>query len=219
MICCRIKIRLPAQLDKILVEPLLLLRLIWYGYSFRRIPLTNCKKYAIVDVEDYYELSQYTWWAYEKHGGLRAVRLAKEMCLNRPIFMHRQILNPPKDKSVDHINRNGLDNRKTNLRLATNRQNTMNRRFKKGTSKYKGVHFRRDINRWVGQICVNYEKIYLGVFESEIEAARAYDAAAKKYFDEFAYLNFPPEKKEKGLKYILESVLTKLKSNTKSVKA
>ena len=209
----RTSIYVPILLDKILVAPLLLLRRIWYGYAFRRIPLANCKKYAIVDVEDYYELSQYTWWAYEKNGLYKAIRLTKELSWKRPIFMHREIMKAPKDKVVDHINRNGLDNRRENLRLVTVAQNNMNKSSANGTSKFKGVYFQRDIKRWRATITVNRYKKHLGVHENEIEAARAYDAAAKKYFGEFAYLNFPPDKKGGGLKYILGIVLTKLRSN------
>jgi len=210
MVCYRIKFRLPAQLDKILVAPLLLARRIWYGYVFRRIPLVNSKKYAIVDAEDYYSLSKYTWWAFEKNGLYKALRLTKELSWKCPIFMHREIINAPKGKLVDHINLNGLDNRKVNLRLATVLQNNRNQRGQNKTSKYKGVYYNRQMKRWIAKIGRNYRNIHLGCFKNELDAAKVYDAAAKKYYGEFAYLNFPPEKKGKGLKYILESALTKL---------
>ena len=62
------------------------------------------------------------------------------------------------------------------------------------------MHYRCDINRWLAQIGVHYKKIYLGAFEDEVEAAKVYDEAAKKYYGEFAYLNFPAKRKQKGLK-------------------
>jgi len=200
MVCYRVKIRFPALLDIIIVAPLLLLRRIWYGYSFRRIPLANCKKYAIVDPADYHVLSQYVWWALKNHGVYHILRFSQDGNCFRYVSMHRQILNFPKNKNVDHINRNGRDNRRANLRLATVAQNNMNKSSRKGTSKYKGVYFQRDVKRWRVTISFNGKKSHLGLFENEIDAAKAYDKAAKKYYGRFAYLNFPPQQKLKGLK-------------------
>jgi hypothetical protein len=93
-------------------------------------------------------------------------------------------------KWIDHKNHNGLDNRKTNLRKITHQQNMMNRRpSKNSTSKYKGVSlFKRD-KKWIAHICFNRILRYIGIFATEIEAAKAYNIFAKKYFGEYAYLN------------------------------
>ena len=108
--------------------------------------------------------------------------------------MHRQILHPPGHLVVDHINHNGLDNRKANLRHATRVQNNRNRliiKRKGASSKYKGVSWRKRKKRWHARIHVNGRYKFLGYFKEEINAAKAYDKAAKKYHKEFASLNFP----------------------------
>ncbi|MGB8225740.1 MAG: AP2 domain-containing protein, partial [Sedimentisphaerales bacterium] len=87
-----------------------------------------------------------------------------------------------------------LDNRKSNLRLATRSQNNCNRKQKKGTSKYRGVCYNKRTKKWRAAISFNGMYKHLGFFDSEEEAGRAYDEAAKIYHGEFASLNFPAEK-------------------------
>ena len=86
-----------------------------------------------------------------------------------------------------------MDNRRVNLRAATRAQNVRNRKkyTKSGSSKYKGVSWKKDNGKWSARIGLNNKSIFLGNFEKELDAAKAYDKAAKKYHGEFACLNFP----------------------------
>ena len=99
----------------------------------------------------------------------------------------------PRGLLVDHRNGDGLDNRRDNLRLATHSENMMNRPKIKSptTSRFVGVYFDKARRLWVARIHLNGKCIWLGRFATEIEAAKAYDEAAKKYHGEFARLNFP----------------------------
>lgn len=102
-------------------------------------------------------------------------------------YLHREVLNVPKHLMVDHINGDRLDNRKSNLRLCTDKGNSRNKKAFSG--KYKGVHFAKGSNRWVAQITKNYKCHHLGCFKSEDEAALAYNTAAKKLHGKYAFLN------------------------------
>jgi hypothetical protein len=108
--------------------------------------------------------------------------------------MHRTILGAPQGHMVDHINRDGLDNRRINLRAATRAQNACNaikRHSIRSTSQFKGVHWDKARSRWAAQIKKLGKVTNIGRFISEEDAARAYDTAAKKVYGEFARLNFP----------------------------
>lgn len=176
----------PAFLVRLSIWLLLAYRKIRFGYTFRRIPLTK-GRFAIVDCADYEHLSLFKWHLFESNRNLYATRTHRR----RNIFMHRFIINAPKGSIVDHINRNGLDNRRENLRIVTNRQNCWNsaRGINTGSSKYKGVRWSSHDQRWRATIGHNGKNLHLGNFKDEIEAARAHDTAAKKFRGEFAILN------------------------------
>lgn len=121
------------------------------------------------------------------------------------ILMHRLILGAKAGQVVDHINRNGLDNQRHNLRLCTNAQNSFNstKKRKNTTSTYKGVYNAGvGLKPWRAIIGHSYKRKHLGCFSTELEAALAYDEAAKELFGAFARLNFPdrsPSIKELGV--------------------
>ncbi len=102
-------------------------------------------------------------------------------------------MKPPKSMPVDHINCDGLDNRRANLRLATRQQNKCNSRprARRGTSRYKGVWWDKERRKWRAAVGYNGKTKHLGAFDNDIEAAKARDVAAKKYHGQFAWLNFP----------------------------
>jgi len=108
--------------------------------------------------------------------------------------LHRLLMDPPKGMMIDHINHNGLDNRRENLRICTRAENGRNRgKQKNNTSGYKGVYWAKSNKRWRAQIKKDNKLIHIGMFDILEEAARAYDAKAKELFGEYAQLNFPEE--------------------------
>jgi hypothetical protein len=153
--------------------------------DIRRIPLGD-GRYAIVDAADYEWLRRWTWHVEDGY----AVRCEK----GKRIYMHRQIAEPPDGLSVDHANRVRADNRRANVRICTHQENMYNRAKRAGSaSRFKGVGFRKRDKKWYAELGSADKPLWLGFFDSEIEAARAYDAKAVEHFGEFAWLNFPQE--------------------------
>jgi hypothetical protein len=146
-------------------------------------------KYAIVDEELYETLRKFKWYAVQnpKTGKWYAVRYEH----GKGISMHRQLLRAPRSKQVDHVNGNGLDNRRSNLRLATSAQNAQNRdKYKTNTTGYKGVSQQKGRRKFRAQIYANRKAIYLGWYDTAQEAALAYDRAVPIYHEEFGCTNF-----------------------------
>ena len=156
----------------------------------KEIQLTQ-GKVAIVDDEDFEYLNQFKWCAAKLSGIFYAVRNAPKDGKRYQQLMHRVINKTPDSKQTDHINGNGLDNRKSNLRTATTRQNKQNCASQKNTtSKHKGISWQASRNKWFVQIRIDTGKdVFLGRYSDETEAAKAYNIAAAKYFGEFAKLN------------------------------
>jgi len=149
---------------------------------------------TLVDDLDLPLLQEYTWHSMtgSSISTHYAVRHIKKERKSIAILMHREILGLQKGGFCDHINGNGLDNRRENLRQATHSQNMRNSRKNKQetSSKYKGVYREKRDKRWRANITVDGKKIKLGSFHIEKDAAIAYDKAAKYYFEEFANFNF-----------------------------
>ncbi len=139
-------------------------------------------KKVLVDKNDFDNINQYKWiLLIGRHGNFYARTYHKR----KTTFLHKLICS--NYELVDHINGNGLDNRKKNLRNATRTQNMQNRRkIAKASSKHKGVCWKKEAKKWCARITVNKKRIQLGYFRDEKMAAESYKTAAIKYFGEYA---------------------------------
>lgn len=158
--------------------------------STRKIKLSK-GQHTIIDSEDYDRVMQHRWFCTNIRGRLYAYGYAGEKGKKKSMSMHRFIIGAKKGQITDHKNRNTLDNRKENLRLCTTVQNNTNSLRKNTVSGYKGVsHAKGD--KWHARIKVNGKYIFIGSFKDKLEAARAYNKAAKIHWGEFACLNKIP---------------------------
>jgi len=151
---------------------------------------------TIVDPEDYERASRKLWHIVFK-GETRqpyAAHSEKKGSRKYELTLHKFLTGWP---YVDHINRDSLDNRRSNLRQVTHAQNQYNQRGSRySTSPYKGVSWDKARHKWCAQIMIDYHQNHLGRFDNEIDAAKAYDKAALAAFGEYAYLNFPRERNQ-----------------------
>lgn len=151
----------------------------------RELFIINQDYKAIVDDEDFERLSKFRWYSNENKNIKRSTwkRRTKDISLPEEIMQTPRTL-------YDHIDNNPLNNQKSNLRKCTYKQNCYNTIKRKNTrSQYKGVSWNCGRNKWLASIAKDYTSYYLGYYESEIEAALAYNIKAKELFGEFARLN------------------------------
>lgn len=155
----------------------------------KKIKLTQ-RKVTLVDDEDYKYLSQWKWFARETAGIFYASRNSKKGELGyvdrdhrQLIHMHRIIINTPQQMVTDHIDHDGLNNQKRNLRIVSPRQNNQNQN-RITSSKYPGVSYYKAYGKWQAMIAIGKDRIFLGYFDSEIEAAKAYEKAVREKCNE-----------------------------------
>jgi hypothetical protein len=150
-------------------------------------------KVVIVSPCDYAILKPFKWWVKFSGVNRQQAYIKTSFRVNgkqRYISIHRMIMNPKIDQEVDHINGNGLDNRRENLRVCTTAENVRNSSKRKdSTHQYKGTVFVKNRNRWRSRIQVNGKRYWSGYFKTEIEAAKRFDEMAKKYHGEYVKLN------------------------------
>ena len=138
----------------------------------KQIPLTR-GKVALVDDDDFEYINKYKWCVYICNG----MPYAKRGKNKKTELMHRVIMNPPSDMQIDHINGNGLDNRRINLRIVTSRQNQQNRHQIK-SSNYPGVYWNKNKQKWHATIKIKGAHKHILYTENECEAATAYNVAS-----------------------------------------
>jgi len=188
-------IGIPVWLDRICTWPLMCYRRRKFGYDFRKIDLGD-GEFTIVDADVYYRLGHHKWYLKgdnrKKFYAVRNIKTGPGR--TKQLGLHREIMNEPKGLLVDHKNNDSLDNRMANLRVATRSQNCQNVPKRKNTSsRFTGVCFNKEHKKWCSYIGYKGKTVFLGYFDNEIDAARAYDAAARRYYGGFARLNFPEE--------------------------
>jgi hypothetical protein len=158
----------------------------------KQIPLTK-GKFAIIDDSDFERVNQFKWCAHKskRSSTWYAIRHGARP-QRKSILLHVFLMNPLQGMKIDHIDGNGLNSQRHNLRVVTDSQSAMNKgKHRDNTSGYKGVC--KAENKWMASLTVEYKHIYGGIFSTPEEAAHVYDKLAKKHHGEFARLNFPED--------------------------
>jgi HNH endonuclease len=151
----------------------------------KKITLTQ-NQYALVDDEDFEYLNQWNWYAYISRNKFYVMRYTNK----KRFSMHNTIMNPDSGLEVDHIDGNGLNNQKSNLRVCTHSENSKNRLINKNNKTgYKGVTWHKSHEKFQASIGHNGKQIHLGYFYTAEEASTAYNMAALKYHKKFSSIN------------------------------
>lgn len=151
---------------------------------------------VLIDDEDVDRVSKHSWVVRHRGRASYVVPKSMKMAMAKTghSALHRFILSAEKGTIVDHKNRNGLDNRRENLRICSLNENAANRRSPlRSKSGFKGVTYHKQSGKWQGAIKINGKHVHLGLFDSAEDAAKAYDARAHEAHGEFACLNFTNE--------------------------
>lgn len=155
-----------------------------------KIKVKSVRTY-LIDDEDYEKIKPFKWHLSREGYIVRTMRIPNRN--PKAKFLHRLIMGEPEGFEVDHINRNKLDNRKSNLRICTTTENRWNAKKssnKSMTSKYRGVHFSKSLQRFVAKTKYRGKRIHIGCFDTETKAAKAYDNLIVKLKGQFAKTNF-----------------------------
>jgi AP2 domain len=153
---------------------------------------------TLVDDADFDRVSAHKWCANvdRRRGKVYAYRKTHGPHHKRTsLYLHRELLGVTNPKvRVDHDDGNGLNNQRYNIRVCSTRQNNMNQKKRSDgmSSKYKGVSWHKRDKKFYAAIKIEGKSKFLGAFESERDAAKSYDAAAREHFGDFAVCNFPP---------------------------
>jgi hypothetical protein len=154
--------------------------------------------FAVIDAGDVEMVSPHRWWAwvnYRIDGSILAVYALTGARPNDKQIkppLHRFLMDAPNGLEVDHIDRNGLNNRRSNLRIATHAENQQNQGLRvNNTSGFKGVNWHKPMQKWRAYIQANGKLHHLGLYSTPEDAARAYDTAAITLHGDFARLNAP----------------------------
>ena len=159
----------------------------------RKVPLSR-GLYALVDEADFDHVMQWRWYARPALQARRNFYVYRTLSGAKPktLYLHRFLVDAERGFEVDHINGNGLDNRRDNLRKCSKSLNNANRKATLAASGYRGVYPQAGGPRWAARISTGSRRYkWLGSYVDPVEAAKAYDAAARALFGDFATLNFP----------------------------
>jgi hypothetical protein len=166
----------------------------------KELPLSQ-GRVAIVDDEDYEYLSQWKWCYNNGYAsrGLTAAEKRESGRKSGKVLMHREIMGHPKGMMIDHINGNGVNNQRSNLRICSTEENAKNQRIQRNnTSGFKGVSWIKRDKKWRAVIYYNGKLRILGTFQIKEEAADAYDRAACELYRDYALPNFILAEREEG---------------------
>lgn len=163
--------------------------------------------FALIDKSDVGRLSHWLWSAMVRRAPYTPYAMRRQMY--KTIYLHRFVVDAPDGMDVDHINGNGIDCRKSNLRVCTHAENQRNytKTVKPTSSKFKGVSLDNNRNLWCAKLKDHGQSIDLGRFASEEDAAKVYDEAARRHFGEFAKLNFPASDGLKHTRFLFRNGL------------